>query len=404
MPAYPKPLSPRFLIGLLGLLTLLDVLAIDLYLPAFNAIGHSLGGSPAAVQATLSVFIFGLAAGQLAYGPLMDRYGRRRPLLIGIGLFVLGSLLSAWAPSIEVLIAARLLQAMGAAAGVVAPRAIVSDVFKGNDSARAYARLGQLMMLGPAVAPTLGALLLEAGSWRYCFLVLGGVGLIVWVLLVTRLAETQPSSSRASAGAALGSYLKLLRNARYMYYNLSGAMMVAGLFAYINAAPFVLTAHYGLSALGFGLIFGFNALMIMLGGSIGIRLLRYWSPGRIMVVGMLLHTLATVALLAASHAGCGLWLYVALLAMTIGPMGMVFGNLADLTMAQASEVAGTAAALAGASQYGVGALVGVIMGLFSVGAPLLATTMVLCALVMLSCAMLARNAPLPINVAALGDR
>lgn len=377
------------LIVLLALLTALDAMAIDMYLPGMPAIGEEMGASAGRVQQTLAVFLIGLAIGQGLYGPLLDRYGRRMPLLIGVLVFVAGSVLAALAGSMEALMVARFLQALGASAGLVAPRAIVADRCNVNESARIFSVLMQVMMLAPILAPLLGGYLLQHGGWRLIFWALAVLGLagVVWGARI--LPETLPASQRVPlhAGAILRSYGRQLIAPVFMGYVLAGGMILGALFAYISGAPFVFTQYFGLDPQQFSYLFAANAICLVLFGVAGNELLKRGAPEqRVMYMGLGLHVAAGVLLwLAVVLTKLPLWGYAALLALAIGSLGLVFGNLTALTMAHAGPQAGLASALMGMLQYLVAAVVGYFASMAGPGLQPLPVTIAVCGVLAIVC-------------------
>lgn len=374
---------------LLAMITALDAMAIDMYLPAFPAVAQELGASAGQIQQTLSVFLVGLALGQGIYGPLLDRFGRRWPLLVGLGIFVLGSVLAALAHSAEWLLVARFLQALGAAAGLVAPRAIVSDVCTVQESARVFSVLMQVMMIAPILAPVVGGWLLNHGGWRMVFWTLAVVGTLGAAWGMRAIQETLPREKRAplQARAILRAYAQQCRNAGFMAYTLAGGFILGALFVYISASPFVLIEHFGMTPQHFSYFFAANALGIVAAGQLSLWLTRRWGEQRVLLAGIAVHALAGLALLlAVQMAVAGLGVYLALVGLSIWTLGLVFGNLTALTMAQAGEQAGVASALMGLLQYLMGAVVGGLVTLAAPGLlPLPATILACGVLAMLCC-------------------
>ena len=350
------------MIVLLALLTALDAMAIDMYLPGMPAIAQDFGVAPNRIQQTLAVFLAGLALGQGIYGPLLDRYGRRIPLLIGIGIFVLGSVLAALAPTVEWLIAARFLQALGAAAGLVTPRAIVADLCTVAESARVYSLLMQVMMIAPIVAPILGGYLLGHGGWRTIFWTLAALGLAGLLWGMKSLPDSLPRERRVPLKAATiaRAYGRQAAHIPFMAYVLASGLVLGSLFSYISGSAFIFTQHFTLTPGQFSLLFASNSVALVLGGQLGNALQgRGRSEKRILFMGLGMHSAAGLALAAAVQAGAvPLPAYAGLLALAVGSLGLVFGNLTALTMAQAGAQAGVASALMGMLQYLLSAIVG----------------------------------------------
>jgi DHA1 family bicyclomycin/chloramphenicol resistance-like MFS transporter len=300
---------------LLGTLTTIDIMSIDLYLPAFPAIARTFGASTSEVQATLSVFVFGMAGGQLLYGPVFDRFGRRAPLLFGIALFVAGTVLAALAPTIELLLVARLLQAGGAAAGIVAPHAVVTDLFAERDAAAVYSVLGQIQMLAPIIAPVLGAAILQWSGWRASFWLLALIGIAIWAVAYRVAPDSLPPERRSplSLRSVASAYAGLFRNRPFIFYSAANTLLFGALFAYVSVSPFVLIAHFGFSTMQFGLIFGGIALAAAATGALNIRLLPAFGLRAVLVCGLGVSCLAGLALCALSVLHGRGWAYVAAL-------------------------------------------------------------------------------------------
>jgi len=382
------------LIIVLASLTMFDIMAIDLYLPAFLEVKRTFNTSSSLVQATLSVFTLGLALGQLVYGPLFDRYGRRGPLLIGIALFAVGSLLAALAQTIGVLLAARLVQAAGASAGVVAPRAIVTDLLPEREAAAVYSVLGQIQMVAPVAAPLLGALILQWSGWRASFWLLLIITLVIWVAAHHVVPDSLSANKRTmlSFRSVAVSYAALFRNRPFLLYSMAGALLFGALFAYISISPFILISKFGFSSIQFSLIFGGNAFLGIVIGVLNIRLLPSMGPRGLLLLGLGVQCLSGLALCLLSFTSTSTGLFVAVLACCIGATGMTFGNLAAVTMARADQQAGIASAFMGASQYAGGALVGLVTGWVGTTAIVLATVLLACALAALALSIVASRA------------
>ncbi|MDR2128926.1 MAG: multidrug effflux MFS transporter [Burkholderiaceae bacterium] len=379
-------------IFLLAMITALDAMAIDMYLPAFPSVAQEFAGSAGKVQQTLSVFLIGLALGQGIYGPLLDRFGRRRPLLVGLLLFVAGSVLAATAASLEWLMVARLLQALGAAAGLVAPRAIVADVYSVSESSRVFSVLMQVMMIAPILAPVIGSFLLGHGGWRMIFWTLAAIGALGALWSWRTIAETQTTETRTplSVSTVARAYWRQCLNRPFFAYTLAGGFILGSLFTYINASPFVLIQHFGLTPVQFSYFFASNAVGLVLGGQLSIWLLKRLSERRILLLGIAVHILVSAVLVLVISVGTAdLWLYAALLAASIWSLGLTFGNLTALTMAQAGDQAGVASALMGMTQYLVSACVGLLLSLFAPGLLPLPMTLVVCGALASVCCWLA---------------
>ncbi|WP_407294033.1 multidrug effflux MFS transporter [Stutzerimonas zhaodongensis] len=370
------------LVILLALLTALDAMAIDMYLPGMPAIAADFGVTDGRIQQTLAVFLAGLAIGQGLYGPVLDRFGRRLPLILGLGIFVAGSVLAAIAPSVEWLMAARFLQAIGAAGGLVAPRAIVADRCSLQASARIYSLLMQVMMIAPIVAPLLGGYVLAHGSWRLIFWVLAGLGVIGLLWSIASLPDSLPRAQRVPLSLinTLSAYGRQTRRPAFLAYTLAGGFILGSLFTYISASAFVFTQHYGLTPTQFSYLFAANSVALVLGGALSNMALSVWAnPQRITLVGVALHVLAGLSLFMLIQTDlAGLISYGLLLGLAIGALGLVFGNLTALTMGDAGKQTGIASALMGVLQYLLSAVIGYVVSLAPQGAGLLPITIATC--------------------------
>ncbi|ENX15640.1 hypothetical protein F895_02186 [Acinetobacter sp. CIP 64.2] len=376
------------LLLLLSLFTVLDALAIDIYLPAFPLLAESFATTAGQIQLTLSVFLIGLAIGQGIYGPLLDRFGRRNPLLIGIAIFILGSLLAAIAPNIEWLLAARFLQAIGASAGLVVPRAIISDVCDAKTSAKNFSILMQVMMIIPIIAPLFGSLILRIGSWHLIFYTLAALGALLLLWGTQAIPETLKPQYRQSLqfAAIKTSYQTLALNQKFMAYTLAGGSILGGFFVYLSQSPFIFIQHYHIHNEGFSTLFAANAIGLIILGQVSIILLKRWSAQQLLILGMCIFSGASlILLLSVSLSTLSLWQYVALLGLSIWSTGFIFGNVTALTMQQSPQhLTGAASSLMGLLQYALASLIGLIVSLFEINISLLPASLFVCGMIALS--------------------
>jgi DHA1 family bicyclomycin/chloramphenicol resistance-like MFS transporter len=353
------------MILVLGALVALGPLTIDMYLPALPGIGDELGVSSSVAQLTLTGTLAGLALGQLIVGPLSDSLGRRRPLMVGIVLHMLASVLCVFAPNIVVLGLARGLQGMGAAAAAVVAMAVVGDLYSGRVAATVMSRLILVLGVAPVLAPSLGAAVLLHASWHWIFaaLVILAGGLLL--IAVFALPETLPAQLRRPlrvAGIA-STYLGLLRDARFVTLVLVAALGMSGLFAYIAAAPYVLQGRHGLDQQTFALLFGAGAVALIATTQYNVVLLRRYSPQRIMLSALAFATLAGAVFVGITIAGVGgIAGFVVPVWIVLAAMGLVLPNAPAVALSRHNEAAGTAAALLGAAQFGTGAVVAPLVG------------------------------------------
>jgi DHA1 family bicyclomycin/chloramphenicol resistance-like MFS transporter len=350
---------------MLGSLTALGPLSIDMYLPSFQAIARDLTASPAQVQLTLAVFFVALGIGQAFYGPISDRFGRRRPLCFGLGLYVLASAGCASARSIEALVAWRFAQALGGCAGMVIARAVVRDRFDEREAARFFSLLILVTGLAPILAPTIGGQILVFFSWRAIFWALAGFALVGFITATFLLPESLPPERRTEGGVATALYVyaRLLRDRAFIRYALSGALVISGMFAYIFGSPFVFMQIYGVRPERFGWIFGSIALGLISASQLNRFLLARVAGAGILSRALVVSATAGLALLIAAWTGAGglpgllvpLFVYIA-------SLGFVLPNVIATALASQGRNAGTASALLGTLQFGAGASVGILLG------------------------------------------
>ena len=349
---------------ILGMLAAFAPLAIDMYLPAFPAMAAALGSDSAGAQLTIASYFVGMALGQLVYGPLTDRWGRKPPLLFGVGLFVLASLACALAQSMPQMVWLRLLQALGGCAGMVVARAVVRDLADRIDPVRLMGQLMLIMGVAPVLAPSLGGVVQEWLGWRAIFVALALFGGAALAMVVLRLPETLPAPRRLRQNPAevVRAYGTLLGDARFVRPALAGALTSAALFAYIVGSPAVFMEVHGVPPGRYGLLFGINAAGVILGSQISAWFARRW--GREVLFGRLLIGMVAwaVALLTTTVLDAPLWAIFVCLLGFVTLLGMTFPLGAVLGLAHFPHMAGTASALMGTLQFGLGGVAGVVLG------------------------------------------
>jgi DHA1 family bicyclomycin/chloramphenicol resistance-like MFS transporter len=368
------PPTPRHaaavLVLLLGGLTALGPFTIDTYLAAFPDIAADLHTDAGSVQLTLTAALTGLALGQLVVGPLSDRWGRRRPLLVGGALYTAASLACAVAPSVGVLTACRLVQGLAGAAGVVIARAVVRDLYEGVAAVQFFSRLMLVSGLAPVLAPVLGSAMLAVATWRQVFAVLAGLGAVLLLAVVLLYRETLPVERRTTGGlAATGRILRVLARDRVLVgYALASGLAFAAMFAYIAGSPFVVQDVYGASTAVFATMFAVNALGLMAMGQVNARLVRHFDPRRILTVALTVQAGAGLALLAAvvldppGGGGPGLVAVLPALFVVVASLGCVLPNSTALALARHPRTAGSASALLGTLQFLIGAIAAPLTG------------------------------------------
>jgi DHA1 family bicyclomycin/chloramphenicol resistance-like MFS transporter len=361
----PKSPSRWRMIIVLGVMVALGPLTIDMYLPALPKIADDLSVSSSVVQLTLTGTLAGLALGQLIVGPLSDSLGRRRPLMAGIVLHMVASVICMLAPNVVVLGLARVLQGVGAAAAMVVAIAVVGDLFSDSVAATVLSRLMLVLGVAPVVAPSLGAAVLLHGSWHWVFtalVVLAGALLLVAALA---LPETLPPSHRRPlrVRGIAATYAELLRDMRFVILVLVAALGMSGLFAYIAGASFVLQGTYGLDQQAFALVFGAGAVALIGATQFNVVLLKRFSPQAITLWALAAALVAAGVFvgLSVAHAG-GLAGFVLPVWAILAAMGLVIPNAPAAALSRHPDAAGTAAALLGAAQFGLGAAVAPLVG------------------------------------------
>lgn len=375
---------------MLGALTAFGPMSIDMYLPSLPTIARELHADTAATQMTLSAFFVGLAVGQLLYGPLADRFGRRSPLYAGLTLYVIASIGAMFSTSIDVLVACRLFQALGGCAGMVIARAIVRDLYDQESSARVLSALMLIMGVAPILAPLAGGWVLDAFGWRAIFLVLALFGLACLGAVRWKLPETLRREGPApTLRSSIGTYRLLMTDRRFLGNTLAGGLAGAGMLAYISGSPFVFIEVYGVRPDAFGYYFGANALGLIAASQCNRLLLRRFPSDRILACANRVNAAFGVLLALLAWRGTGgfggilvpLFGYVATL-------GFIFANAAAGAMAPFGTRAGSAAALMGAVQFGIAAFAGAAVGHWHDGTPVpMAVVIGVCGL----CAALARG-------------
>lgn len=354
------------IILILGALSAFAPLAIDFYLPGFPAMATAFATDEKHIQLTLAVYFGGLAIGQLIYGPLADRFGRRVPLLSGVTLFTLASFACAYAPSLDWLIGARFVQALGGCAGMVISRAVVSDKCDAVGSAKVYSQLMLVTGLAPILAPLAGGVMVGLWGWQSIFLALSIFSVMAAIAVAVGLPETLPADKpRPPLSGSLSRYISLLSDRVYVGYALTGGISIAGMFAYIAGSPFVFIKLYGVPAEHYGWVFGSNAAGFILVAQLNARLLAKRGPAFLLSRTVWVYVAAALTLLGitALHTDA-LWPLLVPLFICIASLGCILPNTSACAMAGQGARAGSASALLGCIQFGVAAgaasLVGVL--------------------------------------------
>ncbi|MER3387653.1 MAG: multidrug effflux MFS transporter [Microcella pacifica] len=353
---------------ILGALTALGPFTIDLYLPAFPQIEGDLDVSTAAVQLTLTATTLGFALGQLLVGPWSDKVGRRLPLVLATSVHVLASIGVAFSPDISWLLAFRVLQGFGAAAGGVVAMATVRDLFGGYPLVRMLSRLALVTGIAPIAAPVIGSQMLLIMPWRGMFGVLAAYGVIIMVLAALFIVETLPPARRVEKGhSTLGErYRSLFTDRIFVGVAIIGGMTFAGLFAYLSASSFLFQDVYGLDPQAYGLLFAANSIGVVIGVQVSSRLAKYFGPAWILAGSTAVLLGSAIAIVVLELAGAGLLGTVIPLWLFITACGFGFPCVQVLALTNHGKEAGTAASVLGAMNFGLAGLISPIVGLFGI--------------------------------------
>jgi len=357
----------------MGALTAIAPVSIDMYLPAFPAIAQDFHASPGDIERTLAVYLFGMAASQLLYGPLADRYGRKPPLLGGLILYIIASIGCSLAPNIEILTLCRLFQAMGGAAGMVIPRAVIRDRYDTQQAARALSMLMLIMGVAPILAPLVGGQLISWLGWRGIFGLMV-VGSLVLLLTARRVMTETLKAENTHALNFIGifrTYFQLLSQRRFVAFALSGGMGSAGMFSYIASSPRVFIQHFEVSPQVYGLLFGLNAVCLITGSQVSARLLKTHSPVNILPKALSVTIIAGMTALILTLTGLiTLPLLMLCLMVFMFSIGFVGPNSAAMALSDQGQRLGSASAMMGTLQMSCGASAGVIVSLLPWSGPL----------------------------------
>ncbi|VVO44149.1 multidrug effflux MFS transporter [Pseudomonas fluorescens] len=391
---------------ILGALSAFAPLAIDFYLPGFPAMALAFGTDEKHIQLTLAAYFLGLSLGQLAYGPVADRFGRRIPLLVGVTLFTLASLACAFAPSLDWLIGARFVQALGGCAGMVISRAVVSDKCDAVASAKVFSQLMLVMGLAPILAPMLGGLMVNLYGWQSIFIVLTLFSALSALAVALGLPESLPAHQpRQPLSGALGQYGRLLADKVFLGHALTGGIAIAGMFAYIAGSPFVFIKLYGVPPEHFGWLFGSNAAGFILVAQINARMLSKRGPAFLLVRTVWIYLAAGLTLLGVSALHTTqLWPLLVPLFICIASLGCIIPNASACAMNGQGARAGSASAMLGCLQFSVAAGAASLVGVLHDGSAMpMAMVISLCGILAVSVAMVTRrlqNARIAVQAAA----
>lgn len=355
------------LILMLGLLTAMGPFSIDLYLPAFSEIAASLQTDISKVSLSLSSFFIGLAFGQIMYGPLLERFGRKKPIYFGLSLYVLTSVGIAMAASVEMMIFLRFFQAIGSCAGLVSARAIIRDLFDGREMARVFSTLIMVVAISPIIAPSIGGVLATHFHWSVLFFVLTGMALLVLVGTILLVPETKGSDPEHSLrfSKVFSNYKKVFKHPVFFVNAFSAAIAYAGLYAYLSGSPHLYMDLLALTEQQYGWIFALIASGLIGATQVNNRLLKTFSSEQIVRTTLVVQAIIGFSFLLISwFVGVNLYLTTFLLFAFLMCLGFIFPNASALSLEPMGHMAGNASALMGGVQMAVGAGASALVGVF----------------------------------------
>ncbi len=350
----------RFLIFIiLGLLSAIGPFSIDMYLPGFDAIAASLDTTVAHIQLSLTSFFIGIASGQIVYGPLLDRYGRKVPLIVGLVIYIVASISCALTNSADHLIAYRFVQALGSCGGMVASRAMVRDFFGPTESAKVFSMLMLVIGISPILAPTVGSFVMAHWDWHGIFVVLAVITAGILAAVIFFLPESQGPNPELSLlpRPITRSYWQVFRNRQFITYAFAGGLASSGLYAYLAGSPFVMITLYGLDESQYGIVFALIASALISASQLNRYLLTKYNSAHIAKIALMVQSAIGFLLVGLCFTGyINLYVLVALIFLFLGSQGFVFPNTSALALGPFSKLAGSASALLGSLQMACGAL------------------------------------------------
>ena len=365
------PHSRKWILPLLGSLCVVTPFAIDMYLPAFATIATEFHTTTAQISLSLSTYFVGFAMGQMLYGPLLDRYGRKRPLYVGLVAYILCSLGCAFAHDLKTLIALRFLEALGGCVAQVGAIAMVRDFFPVKESAKVFSLLFLMIGTSPLLAPTIGSTIVAGLGWRWIFGVLASMAFVILILVFTMLPEGhQPDHSVSLLpGPILSGFWKIVRNPQFLTYTLAGAFSFAGLFAFVAGSPIIFMDSYHMGTKTFGIVFAVLVMGFIGGNQLNVFLLRRFTSQQIFLSALVLQVLiGTLFFIGTQSRLLDLKATMALFFFFLSCIGLTYPNGAAIGLAPFSRDAGRASALLGFLQTGTGALISMGIGLLGVKA------------------------------------
>lgn len=394
------------LILILGSLAALGPFSIDMYLPGFVDIAKDLKTNESSVALSLSAFFIGISAGQLLYGPLLDKFGRKKPLYFGLALYIFSSFLCLLVTDVNQLIVLRFVQAIGSCATAVASIAMVRDLFTVEESPKVFASLMLVIAVSPMLAPTAGGYLISALGWQYVFVFLGLMAILILLASIFKLPESYKPDPNYSLKPKpiLNSFFTVLKAPQFSTYALISSITFSGLFAYVSSSPTVFMKIYEVSKTGYGWIFALLSVAFIGSSQLNSLILRWFSSKKIVTWALVAQCIFSIIfLIFALNDWLNLYLTLGFIALFLSCLGFINPNAAALALAPFSKNAGSASALMGALQMGLGALASVMVSLFSEHSVIpMPLVMTVAALIAMACLLVGRKL-IKTEVEALAD-
>jgi len=375
--------------------------SIDMYLPGFPDIARDLHTTVAHITLSITSFFIGISLGQMIYGPLLDKFGRKKPLIIGLAVYLITSIACAFAPTADALIAIRFLQALGSCAGMVASRALVRDIFPVKENAKIFSLLMLVLALSPIIAPTLGGYVSAGFGWQFIFYILAGIAGITLLLTLFKLPQGRIPELTLSLKPKpiINGFLEVAKVPQFYTYAFAGAIASSGLYAYIAGSPFVFMEIYHVSEKQYGWIFAFVAMGLISASQVNTFLLRKYSSEQIIKVTLFCQSLAGISLVLGTWFHIlGLFSTIFLIWVFLSTQGFAFPNSSALCLAPFTKNAGTASALMGAIQLGIGAVSTALVSILNNGTAMpMAAVMCACAIGSFTVLVIGRKRIIPVN-------
>lgn len=371
----------RFAIILtLGLLSAIGPFSIDMYLPAFEKIAEDFHTSIEHIQLSLTSFFVGIAFGQLIYGPLLDKFGRKKPLIVGIVVYIIASLLCAYTKDPNYLIVLRFMQALGSCSGMVAGRAMVRDIYEPREAAKVFSLLMLVVGLSPILAPSVGAFVLTNFDWHIIFIILAAIAVLILLSVIFLLPESYAGNKEMSLHPSriTADFWEVFRNPTFLLYAAVGGFASSGLYAYLAGSPFVLQRLFGLSETQYGIAFAFVASSLIIATQLNRIMLNRWDSEGISKKASMVQAFSGLMLVGIAWAGgMNLYILLGLMCLFLCGQGFIFPNTSALALAPFSRLAGIASALLGCIQMALGAVTSAAVSYFHNGT-MIPMTAVMC--------------------------